>query len=454
MPWTPEGFTADYAEGTPTADPRFTYTGEGQNTQLAPDWWKQDPQMVEAATNYAKTQGLDVANFSSWTPEQQNALNNSLVDVYYGIHGNPDSGVFGMGGVLGLGDIGKMIMGATAMYGGLSGLGSLAGGTAAAAPTGEIGSGFTGNVVPASYDGSGLISDTAGDLGGNAFDYSSFTENTIPDYLGNALNPSVAPYGGALTPTGYMTNLADSGGSLIPSSGAGSLWDILGNLPPTPPIPPGTQAPAPVQEGPTTPGTGPLGSISTTAGTALSRILSGAATAADWASLLGTAASTGLGIAGADAQRSASNELADKFLAIGAPSRSRYEASMTPGFEPTSIPGFQGAIDTSTQTLLRQLSAQGGNPYGNPGGLAEVQKYITGSVGLPAIQQYQNQNASTGGYGAFNTAAPGSMTTAANSAGNIYNVLGNGINSLLNPPSPTSTLDDTLAQYRKLLALG
>jgi 7-keto-8-aminopelargonate synthetase-like enzyme len=62
---------------------------------------------------------------------------------------------------------------------------------------------------------------------------------------------------------------------------------------------------------------------------------------------------------------------------------------------------------------LRRLSATGGNPFGNPGGLIEANKQIGASLDAPWLQNYRNQNASTGGYGAFNTAAPGAAMTAA-----------------------------------------
>lgn len=176
-------------------------------------------------------------------------------------------------------------------------------------------------------------------------------------------------------------------------------------------------------------------------GTALSRILDGTASSADWLSAGGNLASTWLGIAGSRNQANAYRDLQNQYMAMGAPSRSRYEASMTPGFDPTSIPGYSGAVDTASKGILARLAASGGNPWGNPGGLIEANKQIISGTALPAIQQYQNQNAATGGYGAFNTAAPAAASNAINSQGGVYNAVGSGLAGLLNPqPSLLDTL--------------
>jgi hypothetical protein len=138
--------------------------------------------------------------------------------------------------------------------------------------------------------------------------------------------------------------------------------------------------------------------------------------------------------------------LARDYMGLGAPSRSRYEASFAPGFDVSKMTGLEQAMDTSYQGLLRGLSTQG-NPYGNPGGLAEAQKYITGNLVMPTLQNYRNQNAATGGFGAFSTAAPQAAGNSIAATGNTYADLGRGISNLVNP---TPTLDD----YFRRLATG
>jgi hypothetical protein len=162
----------------------------------------------------------------------------------------------------------------------------------------------------------------------------------------------------------------------------------------------------------------------------------------DPSKLFGTALQLGTGLAGANAQRSATNTLADRLSAFGAPSRARYESSFSPDFKITDMPGFQQALDAENDSLLRKASVNG-NPFGNPGVLAEINKYVTGNLALPALQNYRNQNASTGGYGAFSTAAPQAMTTAAATGAAPYNVLGATAENLFNPQN---SLADQLAK--------
>jgi hypothetical protein len=139
-----------------------------------------------------------------------------------------------------------------------------------------------------------------------------------------------------------------------------------------------------------------------------------------------------------------------EFMKYGAPSRDRYEASFAPGFDVAGITGLQGAMDTAGDTLLRRLSAKSGNPYGDPGGLAEVQNYITGNLALPALQNYRNQNAATGGFGAFNTTAAGGGNSGAlnlagvNADAGVWNALGDSAASVF---SKKRTLADLLKEF-------
>lgn len=167
--------------------------------------------------------------------------------------------------------------------------------------------------------------------------------------------------------------------------------------------------------------------------------------------ILGRAAPGLLGAYASNQQTNAMTDLANKFSEYGAPSRARYEASMTPGFDPTSIAGYQGALDTASQSILRKLSATGGNPYGNPGGLIEANKQIVAGTALPAIQQYQNQNANTGGLGALAAAYPSTQQAATQSGANVYNALGSAVGNVVNPPQ---TASQSLADIYKLINSG
>jgi len=163
-------------------------------------------------------------------------------------------------------------------------------------------------------------------------------------------------------------------------------------------------------------------------------------------SLLGTLGATAAGAYTANQQTNDLKDLANKYMEFGAPSRARYEGSFAPGFTMASDPGYQDALDSTSSSLLRKLSAAG-NPFDNPGGLIEANKQINSSLALPALQNYRNQNAATGGYGAFNTAAPGAATAAIGSQGNALTTIAGGASDILNPKPPSLTLADLMKQF-------
>ena len=177
---------------------------------------------------------------------------------------------------------------------------------------------------------------------------------------------------------------------------------------------------------------------------ALQKILNGTATASDYASIAGTALSTALGMYNSSNQTNALKDLSAQYLQLGQPSRQRYEASYKPGFTMMNEPGYADALNSTSDALLRKLSATSGNPYGSPGGLIEATKAVNASLALPALQNYRNQNAATGGYSAFNTAAPGVAGAAINSQGGALTNLAGGISDILNPRPQSLTLADLL----------
>lgn len=173
-------------------------------------------------------------------------------------------------------------------------------------------------------------------------------------------------------------------------------------------------------------------------GNALSRFLNGEATAADYASLAGTLGSTVLGVAGSNAQGDAYKDVANQYLNLGAPFRSKLLESYQPGFNVWNTPGLQGALETSWDVGLRGAS-RNGNPLENPGVLGELNKNITGQLTLPALSNYRGQLGQFGGLG-LNTSGAASMAGAGNEGG-MYDALGFGLGQLTNPQP---TIDDLL----------
>lgn len=187
------------------------------------------------------------------------------------------------------------------------------------------------------------------------------------------------------------------------------------------------------------------GIAATGATSAIGRILGGNATASDWASILGTVGATGLGLAGANAQGNALKDVYNQQMTLGAPYRDRLNASYQPGFDLASAdPAYQGALDTAAQAAARATSAQVGNPVGNPGAYAEMQKYITNSTALPYLQNYRSQLGTFGQLGT-NTAGAAALGQA-QSTGGTYNALGYGLGQLTQPDNPFKGL---LSQFGK-----
>lgn len=162
------------------------------------------------------------------------------------------------------------------------------------------------------------------------------------------------------------------------------------------------------------------------------RIINGNGTADDFARLVGTGGSTLLGLLGANNQQ---NTLESMFnQAQNSPGMQRFNASFAPGYDFTSNPAFQGALDVGAQAAARATSARVGNPVGNPGAYADMQKYITGSLALPQLNTERSQNLTAAGLGqnlAGTFAGP-----IANANAGTFNALGSGLASLTQPANP------------------
>jgi hypothetical protein len=177
---------------------------------------------------------------------------------------------------------------------------------------------------------------------------------------------------------------------------------------------------------------------------ALKNIVSGKGTLDDWTTLGGAAAPALLSMYASGQQSEALEEVArmeneryQQNFALGAPSRARYEASFADGFDITRDPALKAAMEGTSTTLLNRLSTQG-NPFGNPSGVAEANKYVLSNVALPYLQNYRTQNANTGGYSAFNTSAasgPNMQPTlsAINADMNVWNAAGAGAADIFTP---------------------
>lgn len=333
-----------------------------------------------------------------------------------------------------------------------SGAAGAGGGTGAATPAISASGGTLADTLAANAAGglkvapeaaslSSAISGASGATGASGVIPGVATENAITGLGGGLSVPGVTGAGstgaigaaGAGLGLGYAGGAAAGGATGSATGGAAAAGGTaLGTA--------GTAAAA---------GAGGIGA------TTLGKIISGdvglgdladSATLGDLSRVLGTGLATAGSIAADTARTDAQKEMYNTYLGLGAPSRARYEASFAPGFDVNSIPGFTNALDTSAQAVTRKLSAAGGaNPFGNPGQLTEAMNYLSGNLALPALNTYRNQNAATGGFGAFSTAAPGVGAAAIDSGSAAYTDLARGASDIFNPPTDLARL---LSKYQ------
>lgn len=167
--------------------------------------------------------------------------------------------------------------------------------------------------------------------------------------------------------------------------------------------------------------------------------------------LIGKGASTALGMYAADKKAEALKRMADdsmtrwnQSMAIGAPSRDRYEGSFAPGFTMDKDPGYTDALNQTAKATTHALSI-GGSPAGSPNAWAATLKDLYDKTTYPALQGYRTTNANTGGYGSFAAAgARGPDTDAAmgvlNADDQFYGSLGAGIADATTPRSSIEAL--------------
>jgi hypothetical protein len=149
--------------------------------------------------------------------------------------------------------------------------------------------------------------------------------------------------------------------------------------------------------------------------------------------LLGTALSTGLGIYGSNQQTNALEGIAQQQRNDRLPALNAFNnALQNPNSFYESAPAM-GATDA----VLRKLSANVGNPFGNPGAIAQAAAYNLGG--------YNDYLRSLTGPAFGGQAADlQAQTQAAASQGNVYSAVGSGLSSLL---SNKPDLGSLFAQY-------
>ena len=365
-----------------------------------------------------------------------------------GFEGAALEGLAGIGGGMTAADLAQLIESGTvgdagAQLEGMAGIGSGAGGMTAAELAQLIEGGTVGDAGAALETAalSGPLSlpsavvpqappisttDLTASVGGTA---PASTPANMPPAV-----PEVDPtFGRALTQTGagQFENLGNTetfgaigggGGSGIPVAAVGA----------------GAAAVPSAGGGSSTGGTSPT--TTTGGGTALGRILSGNGTLDDYLSVLGQAAPAALGALGADRMADLYKEQSDRYFNMGAPYRSRLEATYADPSAYLTSPEVTVPVQQGTDALARALSVQG-NPAGSGTALHELQNYASNQL-FGRLGQERDRLAGFGGMTAYNSAAPGAANNAIGAQRGIYDAIGAGAADVFNPrPRPISLSD-------------
>ena len=182
-------------------------------------------------------------------------------------------------------------------------------------------------------------------------------------------------------------------------------------------------------------GTGLMAGAAPTAGaaasgTALSRIIDGTASNADWLSVLGTAGATGLGMFAANQQSNSLERLAEQTRAERAPFLNQATGWLN---NPDSY--WQGPGQASLDANLRRLSASHGNPISSPTALG-----IASQAGL---QDWRNAWSTAGNLGLGGQDIRAQLGGgAAQADANMLSIGGRGLSEILNPPRKELSLAD------------
>lgn len=395
------------------------------NTQLIPE---SIAKQIPGSASYAGTTPKDVHDYTQGLQ--------ALGIVAGGVLGGGAlTGALGGAGAAGAGLAGAT----TADIAGLTGASGAIGGGGSLASLAGAGGGLEFAGGPELFSGGGAVGGGAAGTGAaGAAPYTGGLQLTGTSGLGfqatpgavGAFNSGVGIDGLTIPGSTSLAGITNAGAT---AAGVGTGGSILGGM--------------------TASGLGSAASTAASTGSIIDKIVNGTATTADYLKA-GVSALPGLlGAYGASQQASALSDLADKYYNAGAPSRARYEASMTPGFDPTTIPGYSGALDSASGAILSKLSTQG-NPYGNPGGLIEANKAIVNGTALPAVQNYQSLNANAGGISSMNAAAPGVAQQAIGSSGGVLSALGSAAGSVFNPPQTADQSTASLADLLKKLGYG
>ena len=171
----------------------------------------------------------------------------------------------------------------------------------------------------------------------------------------------------------------------------------------------------------------------------VARVLRGDGSLEDVLNLGGAALPGVVGAVAANNQANSLEALTREYMAMGAPSRGRFESSFSPGFSMANEPGYKDALDQTMKAFLHKASISG-NPADSPNAWMQTLQDVNSTLALPALQNYRSMNANAGGLSQFASAAPTVATGAINANANVANALGGAAADIFNPPRSLADL--------------
>jgi hypothetical protein len=165
----------------------------------------------------------------------------------------------------------------------------------------------------------------------------------------------------------------------------------------------------------------------------------------EWLKILARGVPGLLGAFGAASQAEDYEDLANQYMNMGAPYRSRLEQLYGNPQSFLNSPEVRVPIQQGTDMLARSLSVKG-NPAGSGNALQELQNYASNQL-FGRLGEEKNRLANYGGLSRFAEAAPGAATGAIGAQKGVYDALGAGAADIFNPPR-RYTLQDLMSLGR------
>jgi hypothetical protein len=159
----------------------------------------------------------------------------------------------------------------------------------------------------------------------------------------------------------------------------------------------------------------------------------------DWLKILGRGLPGILGAVGSASQAEDYEDLANKYMEMGSPYRTKLQQLYGDPSAFLNSPEVRQPIQQGTDMLARSLSVKG-NPAGSGNALQELQNYASTQL-FNKLGQEKDRLGGFGGLTQYNQAAPQAAQNVIGAQGDVYSNLGGAAADIFNPPKRYSLQD-------------